>query len=83
MKGKSTISHDSKFEYYAYLFLLYSTILIGVAMLAALVLTAGKSIMISMVCCVGLVFITMIIGLLRNNLRDIRISDAHSASLKQ
>ena len=62
MKNKNVVSHGNKFEYYAYSFLMILMALVAILMVVALILSAGKSIMLSVMCGVAFMVIIMLIA---------------------
>lgn len=82
MNNRSKISQGNKFEFYTYSFLLYLMAFVGVLMLVALIISAGKSIVLSLACGIAFVFIVILMRFVRKELKDIRMSEEHAAQFK-
>ena len=82
MKSKNVASHSNKFEYYAYSFLMGLMMLVAILMVVTLILTAGKSIALSITCGIAFVFIMVLMRFVGRELKDIRMSDEHASGLK-
>lgn len=82
MKSKNVASHGNKLEYYAYSFLMGLMMLVAILMVVTLILSAGKSIMLSVVCGIAFVFIMILMRFVGKELKDIRMSEEHAAQFK-
>lgn len=71
-----------KFSLYAYSALFGIMMFVSLLMIWTLVMTAGMSNMLSVVCVVGVIFLISLMHKTYKNIKDIRISQKQTASFK-